>query len=58
METNKIMGIVSLVCSFLVIIAMLVNHHIFWFAVDILVIVVCGLNGIMFLKKGGQNGKI
>jgi hypothetical protein len=58
MEKNRIMEILSLLCALLIIIAMLVNHHIFWFAVDILVIVVCGLNGIMFLKKGGQNGKI
>lgn len=46
---KKIFGWLLLILSVLVIISMIVNNHILWFIVDILVIAGCGFSGVFLL---------
>ncbi|MDD5688098.1 MAG: hypothetical protein PHE88_09745 [Elusimicrobia bacterium] len=51
MEKNKIIGTLLIGLSVLVIIAMIVNNLIFWFIVDILVILICGISGVILIER-------
>ncbi len=48
---NKIIGTLLMGLSVLVIIAMIVNNLIFWFIVDSLVILLCGISGVILIKQ-------
>jgi len=49
---NKIIGSLLLTTAILVTLAMIINHHILWLAVDLLAIAVCGVGGILLLRRG------
>jgi hypothetical protein len=48
---QKILGIILLVLAILVALAMIINNHVLWFTVDIVVIVICAGCGIYLLNK-------
>jgi len=48
---QKIFGIILLLLTILVALAMIINNHILWFTVDILVIVICTVCGIYLIYK-------
>ncbi|MCK4836593.1 MAG: hypothetical protein KAT17_08140 [Candidatus Aminicenantes bacterium] len=48
---KKIFGWLLIILSVLVIISMIVNNHLLWFIVDILVILGCGISGIFLLVR-------
>lgn len=50
MRIYKVMSSVSLGCAGLVVAAMLLEHHIFWLIVDVVMILVCLGNGILLRK--------
>jgi hypothetical protein len=57
MTKSRLQGMLLLACAGLMILAMVINHHIVWLAVDLFVIVVCGVHGILFIKKGERDEK-
>jgi hypothetical protein len=48
---QKIIGIILLILSILVALAMLINNASVWFTVDILVIIICAVCGIYLINK-------
>ena len=51
MKKNKIIGTLLVGLSLLTIIAMIVNNHIFWFFVDLLIVLVCVSAGVILIKQ-------
>ena len=47
----KIFGIVLLLLSVIVALAMIINNHVLWFIIDILVIVICAVCGLFLINK-------
>lgn len=50
------LGWVLIFLSLLVIFSMILNNHILWFVVDILVILVCGASGLFLLSAKKSSG--
>ena len=54
MKNQRLIGWLLLVLAFLVLLGMLLNINIYWFVVDIVVILVCLSSGIILLYKKKQ----
>lgn len=48
---QKIIGIILLSVSIVVALAMIINNHIIWFTVDLVVILICAVCGIYLINK-------
>jgi hypothetical protein len=53
MSQNKIIGWSLILCAAAMIIGMIINVLLYWFIVDILVIIICLLCGILLLQNRG-----
>ncbi|MBU1076522.1 MAG: hypothetical protein KKH98_04475 [Spirochaetes bacterium] len=51
MRSNRSMGIILIMTAVLVILGLLINYHILWLAIDIIVILCCMIIGIILVKK-------
>ena len=53
MKQNQIIGWSLILCSIAMTIGMIINVLVYWFIVDILVIIICLLSGVLLLKNRG-----
>jgi hypothetical protein len=53
MKQNQIIGWSLIICAIAITVGMVINVLVYWFIVDILVIVICLLCGILLLKNRG-----
>lgn len=51
MKRSRILGTLLVGLSLLAIIAMIVSNHILWFFVDLLMILVCGIVGVILIME-------
>lgn len=51
MNKNKFMGFSLVFCSLVMLAGMFINNEIYWFVIDIVVIILCALNGFLILKN-------
>jgi hypothetical protein len=51
MKHQRFVACLLLALAFLVLVGMLLNIHIYWFVIDIVVILVCSGSGIYLLRK-------
>ena len=54
MKKNKMIALLLLFCSIIMIVGMIINIHVYWFIVDIVVILICGISGFILLKTNKQ----
>jgi hypothetical protein len=51
MNNNKFMAVSLFLCSLAMIIGMILNINIYWFITDIIVIIICAVNGVLLLRN-------
>ncbi|MBN2425404.1 MAG: hypothetical protein JXR46_14145 [Calditrichaceae bacterium] len=52
---NKLIAFLLLFCSLAAIVGMFINVLVYWFVVDILIILICGFSGIYLLVNSKQD---
>ena len=50
MSRNRIIGWMLIALSVVVLVALVVNNHILWMTVDVLMVVVCSVGGVMLIR--------